>query len=136
MISRGDHGRVIRRHDCQMPSGILCGRCCPSRCGAANGWTTARCSMGSWRSSAPGPLGVACPSGTAHGPHCTPVSAGVPWTARSRADAPCALARVDATGDIDWLVSVDSTVVHAHHHAAGAQSKGAVIRDSDVPGVA
>ncbi|MFH8257037.1 transposase [Streptomyces roseolus] len=30
----------------------------------------------------------------------------------------------DAAGDIDWLVSVDSTVVRAHQHAAGAR-KGA-----------
>ncbi|WP_438270660.1 IS5 family transposase [Streptomyces platensis] len=35
-----------------------------------------------------------------------------------------AQARADAAGDIDWLVSVDSTVVRAHQHAAGAR-KGA-----------
>ncbi|WP_425574715.1 transposase [Nonomuraea africana] len=35
-----------------------------------------------------------------------------------------AQARVDEAGDIDWLVSVDSTVVRAHQHAAGAR-KGA-----------
>lgn len=29
-----------------------------------------------------------------------------------------------AAGDIDWLVSVDSTVVRAHQHAAGARKKG------------
>ncbi|MBB5107880.1 transposase, partial [Streptomyces spectabilis] len=28
--------------------------------------------------------------------------------------------RADAAGDIDWLVSVDSTIVRAHQHAAGA----------------
>jgi len=27
-------------------------------------------------------------------------------------------------GDIDWLVSVDSTMVRAHQHAAGARKKG------------
>ncbi|WP_392973500.1 IS5 family transposase [Streptomyces sp. LN245] len=32
-----------------------------------------------------------------------------------------AQARADAAGDIDWLVSVDSTVVRAHQHAAGAR---------------
>ncbi|MFB6676199.1 hypothetical protein ACFCWG_28015 [Streptomyces sp. NPDC056390] len=30
-----------------------------------------------------------------------------------------AQAKADAAGDIDWLVSVDSTVVRAHQHAAG-----------------
>lgn len=30
-------------------------------------------------------------------------------------------AEADAAGDIDWLVSVDSTVVRAHQHAAGAK---------------
>ncbi|WP_282690158.1 MULTISPECIES: IS5 family transposase [unclassified Streptomyces] len=32
-----------------------------------------------------------------------------------------ARAKADATGDIDWLVSVDSTIVRAHQHAAGAK---------------
>ncbi|WP_327597049.1 IS5 family transposase [Streptomyces chartreusis] len=36
-----------------------------------------------------------------------------------------AQARADAGGDIDWLVSVDSTIVRAHHHAAGARKGGA-----------
>ncbi|WP_328550905.1 MULTISPECIES: IS5 family transposase [unclassified Streptomyces] len=35
------------------------------------------------------------------------------------------LAAADADDDIDWTVSVDSTVVRAHQHAAGALSKGA-----------
>ncbi|ESQ02007.1 putative transposase [Streptomyces sp. PVA_94-07] len=35
-----------------------------------------------------------------------------------------AQAKADAAGDIEWLVSVDSTVVRAHQHAAGAR-KGA-----------
>ncbi|UYM26228.1 IS5 family transposase [Streptomyces albus] len=35
-----------------------------------------------------------------------------------------AQAQADAVGGIDWLVSVDSTVVRAHQHAAGAR-KGA-----------
>lgn len=30
-------------------------------------------------------------------------------------------AAADAAGDIDWLVSVDSTIVRAHQHAAGAK---------------
>jgi hypothetical protein len=34
------------------------------------------------------------------------------------------LAAADADDDIDWTVSVDSTVVRAHQHAAGAPKKG------------
>ncbi|WP_437090099.1 IS5 family transposase [Streptomyces sp. enrichment culture] len=34
------------------------------------------------------------------------------------------LAAADADDDIDWTVSVDSTVVRAHQHAAGARKKG------------
>ncbi|MFE5940799.1 IS5 family transposase [Streptomyces sp. NPDC056470] len=33
-------------------------------------------------------------------------------------------AEKEAVGDIDWLVSVDSTVTLAHQHAAGARKKG------------
>ncbi|MFF3404149.1 IS5 family transposase [Streptomyces sp. NPDC002659] len=33
-------------------------------------------------------------------------------------------AAADAAGDIEWLVSVDSTVVRAHQHAAGARKGG------------
>jgi hypothetical protein len=35
-----------------------------------------------------------------------------------------AQARADAAGDIDWLVSVDSSIVRAHQHAAGARRDG------------
>ncbi|MEY7981551.1 IS5 family transposase, partial [Streptomyces pilosus] len=34
------------------------------------------------------------------------------------------LAQADAEGDLDWVVAVDSTVVRAHQHAAGACQKG------------
>ncbi|MFD6988586.1 IS5 family transposase [Streptomyces sp. NPDC059943] len=34
------------------------------------------------------------------------------------------LARADAEGDLDWVVAVDSTIVRAHQHAAGARQKG------------
>lgn len=44
-----------------------------------------------------------------------------------------AQARADAAGDIDWLVSVDSTVVRAHQHAAGARKGGSTARRSDAP---
>nr|WP_234338060.1 IS5 family transposase [Streptomyces sp. NRRL WC-3725] len=35
-----------------------------------------------------------------------------------------AQARADAAGDIEWLVAVDSTIVRAHQHAAGAPKRG------------
>ena len=35
-----------------------------------------------------------------------------------------AVLAADADDDIDWTVSVDSTVVRAHQHAAGALKKG------------
>ncbi|WP_406375461.1 IS5 family transposase [Streptomyces virginiae] len=41
------------------------------------------------------------------------------------------LAAADAADDIDWTVSVDSTVVRAHQHAAGALKKGR--RDAGEP---
>jgi transposase len=31
----------------------------------------------------------------------------------------------DAVGEVEWIISVDSTVVRAHQHAAGARKKGA-----------
>ncbi|MHC3454891.1 IS5 family transposase [Streptomyces prasinus] len=33
-------------------------------------------------------------------------------------------ARVDAAGDIDWLVQIDSTIIRAHQHAAATGRKG------------
>jgi len=30
----------------------------------------------------------------------------------------------DAVGRLDWTVSIDSTIVRAHQHAAGARKKG------------
>ncbi|WP_427925200.1 IS5 family transposase [Streptomyces sp. cg40] len=35
------------------------------------------------------------------------------------------LAQADSEGDLDWVVAVDSTIVRAHQHAAGARPKGA-----------
>ncbi|WP_394298395.1 IS5 family transposase [Streptomyces rimosus] len=35
------------------------------------------------------------------------------------------LAQADTEGDLDWVVAVDSTIVRAHQHAAGARQKGA-----------
>lgn len=40
------------------------------------------------------------------------------------------LAAADSDDDIDWTVSVDSTVVRAHQHAAGARKKGPSIAPS------
>lgn len=34
------------------------------------------------------------------------------------------LAQADAGGDLEWVVSVDSTIGRAHWHAAGACQKG------------
>lgn len=34
------------------------------------------------------------------------------------------LAQADAEGDLDWTVAVDSTIVRARQHAAGAREKG------------
>jgi transposase len=42
-------------------------------------------------------------------------------------------ARADAAGLITWDVSVDSTVVRAHQHAAGARKRG-TCRPSRLPG--
>lgn len=38
-----------------------------------------------------------------------------------------AVVKDDATGDLEWVVSVDSTSVRAHQHAAGARKKGAAL---------
>jgi len=35
----------------------------------------------------------------------------------------------DSVGAVEWVISVDSTVVRAHQHAAGARKKGMVIAD-------
>jgi transposase len=48
--------------------------------------------------------------------------------------------RQDAAGDVDWLVSVDSTIVRAHQHAAAGKGGGGKrtnrrITPSDDPGV-
>lgn len=34
------------------------------------------------------------------------------------------MAQADTDEDLDWAVSVDSTIVRAHQHAAGARKKG------------
>ncbi|MFI8435093.1 IS5 family transposase [Streptomyces sp. NPDC079020] len=41
------------------------------------------------------------------------------------------LVQADAEGDLDWVVAVDSTVVRAHQHAAGARKKGALVEEPD-----
>ncbi|MEU2953945.1 hypothetical protein [Streptomyces xanthochromogenes] len=48
------------------------------------------------------------------------------------------LAQADAEGDLDWIVAVDSTIVHAQQHAVGACQKGPesasrTARRSDAP---
>ncbi|RZU34841.1 transposase [Streptomyces sp. BK022] len=44
-----------------------------------------------------------------------------------------AQAKADAAGDVEWLVSVDSTIVRAHQHAAGARKRGSATRPSAGP---
>ncbi|MEV6625590.1 IS5 family transposase [Amycolatopsis sp. NPDC051106] len=39
----------------------------------------------------------------------------------------------DAVGDLEWIVSVDSSVVRAHQHAAGALKRGMQRRDRSPP---
>ena len=49
----------------------------------------------------------------------------------------------DSVGEVEWVISVDSSVVRAHQHAAGARKKGAArpgskpsrstVKDSDGP---
>ena len=34
------------------------------------------------------------------------------------------MATADSEEDLDWVVSVDSTIVRAHQHAAGARKRG------------
>lgn len=34
------------------------------------------------------------------------------------------MARADADEDMNWAVSVDSTIVRAHQHATGTRKKG------------
>lgn len=47
-----------------------------------------------------------------------------------------AQAKADAAGAVDWMVSVDSTIVRAHQHAAGARKGGSAARGSGGPGAA
>ena len=49
------------------------------------------------------------------------------WTADGTWDRLLTQVQVkdDAVGRVEWTVSVDSTVVRAHSHAAGARKKGA-----------
>jgi len=36
-----------------------------------------------------------------------------------------AIVKDDAVGEVEWILSIDSTIVRAHQHAAGARKKGA-----------
>ncbi|MGW6286405.1 transposase [Streptomyces sp. NPDC055107] len=46
-----------------------------------------------------------------------------------------AQAGADAAGDLDWPVSVGSSIVQAHQHAAGARKVGTAARRSVAPEV-
>lgn len=41
-----------------------------------------------------------------------------------------AVVKDDAVGEVEWVLSIDSTVVRAHQHAAGARKKGAALTRS------
>ncbi|MFG2291734.1 transposase [Streptomyces sp. NPDC048603] len=71
-----------------------------------------------------GVAGGTCPSDTGREPASTPVSAGGPQTGRAR-DAPGRAGASRRGRDIDWLVPVDSSIVRARQHGAGAR-KGAL----------
>ncbi|MFB6986056.1 hypothetical protein ACFC0C_07640 [Streptomyces sp. NPDC056178] len=47
-----------------------------------------------------------------------------------------AQARADAAGEIDWVVSVEPTVVRARQRAVGARKGGSASPHSDAPGAA
>jgi transposase len=48
------------------------------------------------------------------------------WTADGTWDKilQAAIVKDDAVGELEWVLSIDSTVVRAHQHAAGARKKG------------
>jgi hypothetical protein len=48
------------------------------------------------------------------------------WTADGTWDKILAevIVRDDAVGEVEWVISVDSSVVRAHQHAAGARKRG------------
>lgn len=49
------------------------------------------------------------------------------WTADGTWDRVLAevVVKDDSVGEVEWVISVDSSVVRAHQHAAGARKKGA-----------
>ncbi|MFE3069193.1 transposase [Streptomyces sp. NPDC059247] len=65
-----------------------------------------------------------------YGPWATPHTCFRRWAADGMFDRMlrAAQAKADAAGDVEWLVSVDSTVVRAHQHVAGAGKEGSVAR--------
>ncbi|MFE8926443.1 hypothetical protein [Streptomyces rochei] len=69
-------------------------------------------------------------------PHPVAVRAHRRWAADGTFDRMlrAAQAKADAAGDVEWLVSVDSTVVRAHQHAAGARKGSCATRPSAGPG--
>jgi transposase len=48
------------------------------------------------------------------------------WTADGTWDKilQAAIVKDDAVGEVEWVLSIDSTVVRAHQHAAGARKSG------------
>lgn len=115
-----NHGQVTRRHDLSDAGRDFVQPSLPGRRWAGPGPMTGRGSTASCESSRQKWPGAMYPGGTDPGPVCTPASA-TGGGRHVRPDAEEAQARADAAGNIDWLVSADSSVVRAHHHAVGAR---------------
>lgn len=87
--------------------------------GPSPGYSTAFCG-----NCAPVRRGGICPR---YGPWKTAHERLRKWTMDGTGDRLLAhvVARDDVAGEVQWVISVDSTVVRAHQHAAGARKKGA-----------
>ncbi len=119
--------------NCPMPSGSSSGRCCPCHRDGRKRLDDRRVLNGIvWKFR----------TGTAwrdvperYGPWATLHTRFRRWVADGTFERMlrAAQSRADAVGDIDWLVSVDSTIVDAHKHAAGARKGGSAVQLSDVP---
>lgn len=95
-------------------------RCGRSRLGGGGGAITGRCSTGALWKLRTGAPWRDLPE--RYGPWKTPHERLRPWTADSTWDRLLAevIVRDDAVGEAEWVISVDSSVVRAHQHAAEA----------------
>jgi transposase len=90
-----------------------------------------------WKLRTRGFLGATCPSATAPGrPATTASPAGAGTALGTDRLLAGAQAKSEAVGEVEWLVSVDSTIARAHQHATGARrkpSKQDAKRGSSIP---